>query len=80
MRCPACLFLAHLYRAEQGIADRLRRLLQGAPPWPSIDADRALPWIESQVGLALAASQAEAVRLALRKHHAIWIAWDVALG
>jgi exodeoxyribonuclease V alpha subunit len=61
-----CLFLAHLYRAEQAIADHLRRLLQGAPPWPSIDADRALPWIESQVGLALAASQAEAVRLALR--------------
>ncbi|TVP83890.1 ATP-dependent RecD-like DNA helicase [Thioalkalivibrio sp.] len=61
-----CLFLAHLYRAEQGIADHLRRLLHGAPPWPVIDADRALPWIESQVGLALAASQAEAVRLALR--------------
>ncbi len=61
-----CLFLAHLYRAEQAIADHLRRLMQGVPPWPPIDADRALPWIEAQVGLALAASQAEAVRLGLR--------------
>ena len=35
-------------------------------PWPAIDADRALPWIEAKSGLSLAASQAEAIRLALR--------------
>ena len=35
-------------------------------PWPEIDADKALPWIEHRTGLKLAASQVEAIRLALR--------------
>ncbi|MGR3592031.1 MAG: AAA family ATPase [Limimaricola soesokkakensis] len=35
-------------------------------PWPEIDADKALPWIESRTGLSLADSQAEAIRLAIR--------------
>ena len=62
-----CVFLSGLYHAEKAIADRLRRLLSGAAvPWPRIDADKALPWIESRTGLTLAASQAEAIRLALR--------------
>ncbi|MGH6979197.1 MAG: hypothetical protein ACRED4_07885, partial [Brevundimonas sp.] len=40
--------------------------LSGPLPWPEIDADKALPWIESRTGLSLAPSQAEALRLALR--------------
>ena len=35
-------------------------------PWPEIDADKALPWIEGRTGITLAASQVEAIRLALR--------------
>ena len=62
----ACVFLSGLYHAERGIADRLRRLLSGPLPWPEIDAEKALPWIESRTGLKLAASQVEAIRLALR--------------
>jgi exodeoxyribonuclease V alpha subunit len=61
-----CVFLSGLYHAEKGVADRLRRLSSGALPWPEIDADKALPWIEGRTGLTLAASQAEALRLALR--------------
>jgi len=61
----SCIFLAGLYRAEQAIAERLLRLTQGALPWPPIDADKALPWIEQKTGLTLAESQAAAVRLAL---------------
>ena len=61
-----CVFLSGLYHAEKGIADRLRRLLSGTVPWPEIDADKALPWIEGRTGLTLAASQVEAIRLALR--------------
>ncbi len=61
-----CVFLSGLYHAEKPIADRLRRLTQGPVPWPGIDADRALPWIEARAGIALAASQAKAIRLALR--------------
>src|SRR4051812_6382121 len=61
----ACVFLAGLHRAERGIAERLRRLANGPPPWPAIDADKALPWVEGKTGLALADSQQAAVRLAL---------------
>ncbi|WP_416193520.1 ATP-dependent RecD-like DNA helicase [Nitrobacter sp. TKz-YC01] len=61
-----CLFLTGLYLAERAIAEHLARLGGGARPWPEIDADRALPWIEQKTGLTLAASQAEAIRLALR--------------
>jgi hypothetical protein len=54
------VFLAGLYRAEQGIAERLRRLINGTLPWPSIDPEKALPWIERKTGLALATSQVAA--------------------
>ena len=58
-----CVFLAGLYRAERGI--RLLRLTNGALPWPRIDPDKALPWVEQRVGLALAENQRTAIRLAL---------------
>ena len=51
-----CVFLAGLYRAEQVIAERLRTLAEGQPPWPAIEADKAIPWVEGRTGLALAAS------------------------
>ncbi len=60
-----CIFLTGLYHAERGIAARLSHLIAGPVPWPAIDADKALPWIESKTSLTLAASQAEAIRLAL---------------
>ncbi|AHI26384.1 recombinase RecD [Komagataeibacter xylinus] len=60
-----CIFLAGLYRAEQSIAERLRACAVGRPPWPEIDAEKAMTWVERKTGLALAPSQQEAVRLAL---------------
>jgi len=60
-----CVFLGGLYRAEQGIAQRIQRLIDGDLPWPAIDPEKALPWIEARTGLTLAASQVEAIRLAL---------------
>ena len=60
-----CVFLAGLHRAERVIAERLARLVNGKLPWPWIDPDKALPWIEQRTGLALAESQAQAIRLAL---------------
>ncbi|MDJ0391621.1 ATP-dependent RecD-like DNA helicase [Roseomonas sp. E05] len=60
-----CVFLAGLYRAEQSIAERLGRLASGRQPWPAIEADKAIPWVEGRTGLALAGSQREALRLAL---------------
>ncbi len=60
-----CVFLAGLYRAEQTIADRLIRIASGALPWPSIDAAKAVAWVEERGGLTLADSQRDAIRLAL---------------
>jgi len=61
----ACVFLGGLYRAEQVIAERLLRIWSGKLPWPYIDADKALPWVEQKTGLSLAESQVAAIRLAL---------------
>jgi exodeoxyribonuclease V alpha subunit len=61
-----CVFLAGLHRAEALIAERVKSLLQGVLPWPAIDADKAIPWVEQRTGLTLAESQRAAVRLALR--------------
>src|ERR1700737_341059 len=61
----ACIFLAGLYRAEQVMAERLLRLAKGTLPWPYIDPEKALPWIEQKTGLSLAESQVAAIRQAL---------------
>src|SRR6266481_4143419 len=60
-----CVFLAGLYRAEREIAEKLKALAIGRPPWPAIDAYKAIPWVEQRTKLALADSQREAVRVAL---------------
>src|SRR5256884_93242 len=57
--------LAGLHRADRTMAVRLTRLANGGVPWPLIDPDKALPWVEKHIGLALAESQAAAIRLAL---------------
>jgi exodeoxyribonuclease V alpha subunit len=60
-----CVFLPGLYRAEQSIPERLRVLVSAGPSWPPINAAKAIPWVERRTGLRLAASQREAVRIAL---------------
>lgn len=61
----SCVFLAGLHRAERSIAERLIRLANGTLPWPWINPDKALPWVEQRIGLTLAESQVAAIRLAL---------------
>ena len=60
-----CIFLGGLHRAERAIAGRLLGIAAGKLPWPYIDPDKALPWVERNTGLALAPGQADAVRVAL---------------
>ena len=60
-----CVFLAGLHRAERAIAGRIKALKSGALPWPTINAAKAIPWVETKAGITLAASQREAVQLAL---------------
>jgi exodeoxyribonuclease V alpha subunit len=61
-----CVFLAGLYNAERGIAERLRALMVAPLPWPPIDAGKAIPWAEQRIGLILAESQREAAARALK--------------
>ena len=60
-----CVFLSGLYRAEKAIGERLARLADGPLPWPRINSEKALPWVEQRSGLELAESQRTAIRLAL---------------
>ena len=60
-----CVFLGGLYRAERVIAERILNLANGKLPWPYIDPEKALPWVEKKTGLSLAPSQVTAIRLAL---------------
>src|SRR5438874_3442317 len=60
-----CVFLAALYRAEREIAEKLKAIAVGKQPWPAIDVNKAIPWVEQRTKLALADSQRKAVRVAL---------------
>ena len=60
-----CVFLGGLYRAERTVGERLLRIVAGNLPWPDIDVEKALPWVERRTGLSLAPGQTDAVRLAL---------------
>jgi exodeoxyribonuclease V alpha subunit len=56
-----CLFLKGLYIAERDIAGRLKALAKGEPPWPRIEAERAIPWVEDRTGKILSASQPRSI-------------------
>ena len=43
-----CVFLAGLYQAEREIAAKLKSLAAGKPPWPTIDPEKAIPWVENR--------------------------------
>jgi exodeoxyribonuclease V alpha subunit len=57
----ASVFLPNLHRAEQSIAEAIARLYAGVPPWPAIETEPALAWVEARLGVTLAAGQRTAV-------------------
>jgi exodeoxyribonuclease V alpha subunit len=59
------VFLPHLKRAEEIIAGRIRSMASMPPTFPTIDFDKALFWCQEKTGKALAASQRDALKLAL---------------
>lgn len=61
----ACVFLKGLYLAETLIAKSLKRLSSGNPPWGALDINKAIPWVEERLSIALAESQKEALKLIL---------------
>ena len=56
------VFLPKLPRAEREAAARLRALVDADPPWPGLDAASEIGSAERELGVALAPSQAEAIR------------------
>jgi exodeoxyribonuclease V alpha subunit len=66
-----CIFLRGLYLAERGVAERLLALANGAPPWPVIDVEKAIPWVETKTGKTLATSQRAAIEVVLRTKVAV---------
>ncbi len=59
--------LEHYRWLEERVIARLQRIRETARPWHTIDAERAIPWAEAQVGLHFEAAQANAIRTALRE-------------
>jgi exodeoxyribonuclease V alpha subunit len=59
------IFLAGLYRAEEGIGKRLLALRGGSFPWGEIDVGKAIPWVEQRTGVTLSASQRHALGVAV---------------
>ncbi len=61
------IFPPHLARAEAEIARRLQKLAALPAAYPSMDAEKALVWVQRNNGKELAPGQAEAVRQALTR-------------
>jgi exodeoxyribonuclease V alpha subunit len=61
----SCVFLPHLRHAEDAIALAIRHLPVGRPPWPAIDAEKAIDWVEARLGVRLAPGQRDGVGRAL---------------
>ena len=61
----SCVFTAWSHRIEKALAEKIRLLGNGAPPWRKIDHLKALPWAETKAGIEFSESQAEAIRLAI---------------
>ncbi|GAC1406105.1 MAG: ATP-dependent RecD-like DNA helicase [Burkholderiaceae bacterium] len=59
------VFLAHLYNAEQSIVAQINRLRTGTPLWDGFDDDQAITWVQKELSITLAASQEQAIRLAM---------------
>ena len=51
------LFLPHLRKAEEGIAEKIKALVLLPPAFPPIDFDKAVEWCEKKTGNVIAPSQ-----------------------
>jgi exodeoxyribonuclease V alpha subunit len=61
-----CIFLSGLYTAEMGIAERLNKLIDTPLPWPDIEADKAIQWVQENQKIALSNTQKKALKEALK--------------
>lgn len=61
------IFLPHLQRAEEVVAERIRNLASAPTNYPPIDLAKAIEWCQGKTGKELAPSQREALKVALSK-------------
>jgi exodeoxyribonuclease V alpha subunit len=61
------VFLAHLKRAEENIALRIKQLCASAAGYPPIELENAVAWCQEKTGKELAPSQREALKQALTR-------------
>src|SRR5215469_10385498 len=59
------IFLPKLQKAEEGIAERIKRLVRMPPNFPPIDFEKAVEWCQQRTGKELAPSQKAALQQAL---------------
>ncbi|MCX7337956.1 MAG: ATP-dependent RecD-like DNA helicase [Alphaproteobacteria bacterium] len=59
------VFLKRLALAEITIANRIHELQQGPLPWPVINSDLAIGWVEKNLAIELSNSQKQAITTAL---------------
>jgi exodeoxyribonuclease V alpha subunit len=50
------VFLASRYNAERSIVSQVNRLKPSRPPWTTVDADKAIPWVEQKRAIEVANS------------------------
>lgn len=60
-----CIFLSGLFHAEKAIASKLIKMSNYPTPWPAIDSDQAVKWLEDKINITLSPSQKEAITTAL---------------
>jgi exodeoxyribonuclease V alpha subunit len=60
------IYLPYLRRAEEGIADALKKLAGASSSLPPMDIQKALAWCQGKTGKELAQTQREAVQRALQ--------------
>lgn len=61
------VYLAKFHVSEVGIADRLKSLLQLPKKLRFFDRDKAIEWVQGEIGIQLAANQKKAVKEAIEK-------------
>lgn len=61
----AFIYLPFLKRAEETIARKLVELLQGKPPYPPIDVQKAIDWYSKKFNMSLGDEQKAAIQMAL---------------
>ncbi len=61
------LWIKPLYLTEVGIAEELSRLIYSKDAFRTVDCERAVEWVEGQLGIQLAKNQKEAIKGSLSK-------------